>query len=794
MSDSIEFNVSLNEPVNFNLEVGNQGPKGDKGDTGDRGEKGDPGTTDYNQLQNKPQLDLYLKKSDADTTTAGLLNKINQNTDSINESKNNLRNYALISDVNNSVSDSKTEISEKISQAETRLNNTISQAKTELNGKITEANNKTSSLDGRNININNSPLYYGGNKLSVIDNLEMGNITNNGNTLNVYSNSSTRVRTPENNPIELTSNKITIINLNPSVYKMFIWLINDDKNWSLSDGWVSEPEYTSIVDDDHKKLVLLFGKKDNTNVSLEEIKHNFRILTGTKRFVDDTVSKGNLKSILDFTGGAIKGNGQKVINKTSITTSDIIKLPYAIYIDKTENTNVHVIVYDETGQIYRFITGGATPTKGHYIPAGTNFRLTCVYANNPAVIPNSSFNIKNGYLYNSLKIYKLSEYKELEFNKLISNGYVVDPDNLFNNINLNIGDAWVNGVNYNILDLSRLITTDIIKFDFDVIIPKNTIQYYLWTYDDFLGTNAMGRGWYKTEEGDKIIEAGTYFRMVICLLNTDKTPLLNLYDNRVFKKLQMFKKESNTSNSVFKHNNNYLSVAHQGYSTTNQTYGNSRISSYIGAKKHGFDTGECDIKFTKDNVPVCSHDPKFYDSITNSDIVISEKTFSELKQYNYFGEQIASFEEVLYTCKQIGLGLYIDHLSSNFTDENWNSIFRIIKKYQMQDNVYFLCGLSRNVTNKVLEFYKKAKIVLVVSSADLTPAIKFAKEIKTEYNVVSIDFNYNLVPVEQLQTYLEEAPVNIKFEIWTVDNLETYKKYLPFVSAITSNKICYSDI
>ncbi|MBB1503846.1 hypothetical protein HG471_003580 [Candidatus Saccharibacteria bacterium] len=31
MSDSIEFNVSLNEPVNFNLEVGNQGPKGDKG-------------------------------------------------------------------------------------------------------------------------------------------------------------------------------------------------------------------------------------------------------------------------------------------------------------------------------------------------------------------------------------------------------------------------------------------------------------------------------------------------------------------------------------------------------------------------------------------------------------------------------------------------------------------------------------------------------------------------------------------------------------------------------------------
>ena len=153
MSDSIEFNVSLNEPVNFNLEVGNQGPKGDKGDTGskgdtgDRGEKGNPGTTDYNQLQNKPQLDLYLKKSEANTTTADLLNKINQNTDSITDTKNSLRNYALTSDVNGRMSEAKTELNEKISQVETRINDTISQAKTELNGKITEVNNNTSSLD-----------------------------------------------------------------------------------------------------------------------------------------------------------------------------------------------------------------------------------------------------------------------------------------------------------------------------------------------------------------------------------------------------------------------------------------------------------------------------------------------------------------------------------------------------------------------------------------------------------------------------------------------------------------------
>jgi hypothetical protein len=153
MSDPIEFNVSLNEPVNFNLEVGNQGPKGDKGDTGnkgdtgDRGEKGDPGTTDYNQLQNKPQLDIYLKKSEANNTTADLLNKINQNTDSINDTRNSLSNYTLISDVNSSVSEVKSELNDNINQSKTRLNSIIDQAKTDLNSKITEANSNTSSLD-----------------------------------------------------------------------------------------------------------------------------------------------------------------------------------------------------------------------------------------------------------------------------------------------------------------------------------------------------------------------------------------------------------------------------------------------------------------------------------------------------------------------------------------------------------------------------------------------------------------------------------------------------------------------
>lgn len=100
-------------------------------------------TNDVNLMKNS--LNKHIEQ--ADITKNDLLDKIRRNTDSITDTKNSLRNYALASDVDGRISETKTELNEKISQAETRVNNTIGQAKTELNSKITEANNKTSSLD-----------------------------------------------------------------------------------------------------------------------------------------------------------------------------------------------------------------------------------------------------------------------------------------------------------------------------------------------------------------------------------------------------------------------------------------------------------------------------------------------------------------------------------------------------------------------------------------------------------------------------------------------------------------------
>ena len=63
---------------------GEPGPKGDKGDKGEQGiqgEKGEPGTTDYNELENLPDLEKYAVKKTIeyrDTTPEQL--KISENT------------------------------------------------------------------------------------------------------------------------------------------------------------------------------------------------------------------------------------------------------------------------------------------------------------------------------------------------------------------------------------------------------------------------------------------------------------------------------------------------------------------------------------------------------------------------------------------------------------------------------------------------------------------------------------------------------------------------------------------
>ena len=103
-------------------------------------------TNDVNLMNNK--LNKHIEQ--ADIAKNDLLDKIRRNTDSITDTKNSLRNYALISDVDSRVSDAEARINNKITQAETRVNNTIGQTKTELNDKVSALDTRLTKQAGDN--------------------------------------------------------------------------------------------------------------------------------------------------------------------------------------------------------------------------------------------------------------------------------------------------------------------------------------------------------------------------------------------------------------------------------------------------------------------------------------------------------------------------------------------------------------------------------------------------------------------------------------------------------------------
>ena len=499
---------------------------------------------------------------------------------------------------------------------------------------------------------------------------------------------------------------------------------------------------------------------------------------------------GNLKELMEWEiGGINTTTGANISSNTTIRTSKIYKFNYALYIPAGEGrlrTEIHE--YKDTGE-YIKSHQLSTPYKGWFIPANTSFRLVLVFHEQPTGGYPTITDIYTSPLYQWLAIVPFANYKESTLAKLQDSGYQIDETNLKYTLRLCIGDINNVGIDYTADAFRRLATYDILKFDFDVVIPKQSNFYcYLWTYSAQDGSGATGNGWQEQLPNQRlIIRAGTYFRLLFVINRTSQEPLYDIYNNNIFKAIEIYKLEQDQVQ-----NPNIRSVAHQGYSTTSQAYGNSRLSSYIGAKKHGFDFGECDIQFSSDGVPVCCHDASF--SSDGTTVVIAEHTWAELQTYNYYGETIASFEQVLSKCKEIGLGLYIDHLNSSWSDAQWNALFGIVVKYQMQDRVWWSQEISKAVSTRILTWYPKAKIALVVNTNDLSTAVTEANAIKTVNNEVSIDFNYSQVTVSNLITYIATANAGVQFEAWTVDDATNYNNYAPYLSGITSNKLCYNDV
>jgi glycerophosphoryl diester phosphodiesterase len=119
-----------------------------------------------------------------------------------------------------------------------------------------------------------------------------------------------------------------------------------------------------------------------------------------------------------------------------------------------------------------------------------------------------------------------------------------------------------------------------------------------------------------------------------------------------------------------------LRIAHRGASAYAQE--NSLVAFHKAADMLA-DMVEIDIRITADQIPIVTHDSNLK-RLFGKDITVAELTFQELRAATPPDlEPIPSFEEVAVTCKQLGMGLYLD--IKEFSRAAVESIIASLKKH-----------------------------------------------------------------------------------------------------------------
>ncbi len=234
----------------------------------------------------------------------------------------------------------------------------------------------------------------------------------------------------------------------------------------------------------------------------------------------------------------------------------------------------------------------------------------------------------------------------------------------------------------------------------------------------------------------------------------------------------------------------FVCVAHRGYHPKGVAE-NSALA-YRHAKFAGFDYGETDIQWTKDDIPVCCHDEFFIDNYTKAKIKINEHTCEELKSkfHYYYGTYISTLEEVMAECKDINLGLYIDHFDY-FEGKRNKIMYSLINNFGKEKVCYLFDNLNKKGINQVLQFDPKATIILVCYDKLNNSLIKFANEIKTDSNKVILNLPFQSNSISKLLSNYHKLKKGVGYGVWTVNHKSTFAQYQPYVESITSDSLCH---
>ena len=236
---------------------------------------------------------------------------------------------------------------------------------------------------------------------------------------------------------------------------------------------------------------------------------------------------------------------------------------------------------------------------------------------------------------------------------------------------------------------------------------------------------------------------------------------------------------------------NVKAVNHRGFCTEAPE---NTIPAYILSKKKGFKYVEADISFTKDGVPVLLHDSTI-DRTSDGSGSISSLTYADVYQYDfgswkspaYAGTKIATFEEFIVLCKNIGLHPYIE-LKSNgsYTELQIKGLVDIVEAYGMKGKVSWI-SFSDTFLTYVKNYDSTARLGYLCSLSPST--IATAKNLQTGTNDVFLDCSS---PTDDNIALCVDA--GIPLEIWTINDAATIKNMNPYITGVTSDNLIAGKI
>lgn len=293
-------------------------------------------------------------------------------------------------------------------------------------------------------------------------------------------------------------------------------------------------------------------------------------------------------------------------------------------------------------------------------------------------------------------------------------------------------------------------------------------RVYIHYFDESC-TWTKGSGW----QDKYIIPKGSIFRILLRRVynSTSAVSVSNIYSS--------FRIYTAVSNKCCH------AVSHQG--NVNTVDNACKIDGYIKAGMAGFEFAECDVKFTSDDVPVCSHDGAFTDATTGTSIRIESYTLAQLKGFNFHGGTIATLDEVVSVCKKYGMDLLIDQYNADWTAARYDAIFAVLNKYRFAKHCRHIIYDSA-CASPILSRDKTAWIICGQSYSSTSPdsAIALADAVITDYNKVDVMFYYGL-GASTISAALESMDSRYGVNIYILDTIALKAEFAPMATLITTN-------